>query len=245
MTTTSRVRGILLLQAVCAVALGAAAAGVRAQQPGAAVASPAPVPLDRVVGVVNGDLILESDVDAEERFGAFQPFRATVDTRQAVIDRLVDRDLIEQQMVEQPPAPVTDADLDKQLARLRKTIPECAAYHCETDAGWAKFCSDHGFTVDEVRERWRRRMEVLRFVEQRFRMGVEISQAEVDTYYKTKLVPVYQKRGATPPAEAAIADRIREILVQEQVTGLLDDWLKALRAQGSVRMLTTEGGGGR
>jgi hypothetical protein len=30
--------------------------------------------LDRVVAIVNGDLILESDVEAEERFAAFQPF---------------------------------------------------------------------------------------------------------------------------------------------------------------------------
>ena len=40
-----------------------------------------------------------------------------------------------------------------------------------------------------------------------------------------------------PPAEAAISDRIQEILLQQQVTDLLEEWLKTLRAQGSVSIV--------
>jgi hypothetical protein len=39
------------------------------------------------------------------------------------------------------------------------------------------------------------------------------------------------------PAEASIADHIQEILLQQQVNKLLDDWLASLRAQGSVRIV--------
>lgn len=194
--------------------------------------------MDRIVAVVNNDLILESDIDAEQRFAAFTPLRPdSTETRDKLIERLIDRDLIEQQMRLQPQAPVSDADLDAELANLKKNIPECATYHCDTAQGWAKFCADHGFTVEEVRERWRTRMNVLRFIEQRFRMGIRITQPEIDAYYKNKLVPAYQKDRIAPPAESAISDRIQELLLQQQVTGLLDDWLKALRAQGSVRFL--------
>jgi len=48
------------------------------------------------------------------------------------------------------------------------------------------------------------------------------------------MLPVYQKRKRDAAGEASIADRIREILLQQQVDKLLDDWLAALRAQGSV-----------
>ena len=199
-------------------------------------------PLDHVVAVVNGDLILESDIDTERRFDAFQPLRAEVtESRDKLIERLIDRDLILQQMQQQPQPPIPDAQVDAQLAIVRKDLPECVAYHCETDAGWTKFSADHGFSVADVRDHWRLRMEVLRFIEQRFRMGIRITQAEIDDYYKNKLVPAYQKSHATPPAEASINDRIEEILLQQQVTGLLDDWLKALRAQGIVRILDPEG----
>src|SRR5450432_1165499 len=85
------------------------------------------VPLDSVVAIVNGDLILESDLDAEQRMMAFQPFRdQTAATRAQLIDRLIDRNLIVQQMKLQPEPPITDAQVDAELALLRKAIPECA-----------------------------------------------------------------------------------------------------------------------
>src|ERR1039458_2403116 len=57
------------------------------------------VTLDRVVAIVNGDLILESDVDAEERFAEFQPFSEPKPaSREELIDRLIDRAVILQQM---------------------------------------------------------------------------------------------------------------------------------------------------
>lgn len=209
------------------------------QAPAAAAASASPqVTLDRVVAIVNGDLILESDVDAERRFAAFQPFsEAKTETRDELIQRLIDRTLILQQMELQPQPPISDEAVDAELSTLRKAIPACAEYHCETDAGWQKFVEDQGFTVAEVRDRWRQRMEVLRFIEERFRMGIRISSAEVDDYYRKTMLPVYQKQNLTPPAEATVADRIQEILLQQRVDSLLDDWLAALRAQGSVRIL--------
>ena len=198
----------------------------------------AEVTLDRVVAIVNGDLILESDVEEEQRFAAFQPFSAAKPmTREQLIDRLIDRTLIVQQMALQPEPPITDSDADDELASLRKSIPKCAAYHCDTQAGWEKFVADQGFTLKELRERWRLRMTLLRFIEERFRMGIRISQVEIDDYYKSTLVPAYQKENAPLPAEATVEDRIQEILLQQQVDKLLDDWLAALRAQGSVSIL--------
>jgi len=193
--------------------------------------------LDQVVGVVNGELILESDVDEERRFAAFQPFR---DQRQFLRDRaiarLVDRTLIMQQERLQPQTPITDAEVEDQLSALRKQIPDCKKYHCETDAGWQKFVEDQGFTLEELKDRWKERMEVLRFIEMRFKMGIRITPDEIKTYYDKTLLPEYAKQKATPPKMDTISDRIQEILLQQQVSALLGDWLKSLKAQGSVRM---------
>jgi peptidyl-prolyl cis-trans isomerase SurA len=78
---------------------------------------------------------------------------------------------------------------------------------------------------------------VLRFIEERFRMGIRISESEIEDYYKSTMLPMYQKENAQPPTEASVESRIQEILLQQQVDKLLDDWLSALRAQGSVRIL--------
>lgn len=195
--------------------------------------------LDRVVAVVNGDVILESDVDEERRFEEIQPYRAVATfSRDKAIQRLVDRDLILQQSALQPEDRVTDKELDAQLATLRKDIPACKQYHCEIDAGWQKYVGGHGFTVEEFRDRWRKRMELLKFIEVRFRNGIHISDDEIKTYYEKTMLPEYAKRNVTPPALDTISKRIEEVLLQQQVGNLLRDWLQSLRVQGSVRLMT-------
>jgi len=197
------------------------------------------VMIDRVVAVVNGDLILESDLDEERRFEAFQPFTRSGEaySRQDALRRLIDRTLILQQERLQPVQEVTDEEVQDQLDALRKDIPACRAAHCETEAGWEKFVAAQGFTMDELTARWKERMEVLRFIEMRFRMGIRISPDEIKTYYNQTMLPEYAKQKATPPKLDDISDRIQEILLQQRVGGMLDDWLKSLRAQGSVRMI--------
>jgi peptidyl-prolyl cis-trans isomerase SurA len=196
------------------------------------------VVLDRVVAVVNGDVILESDVDEERRFEEIQPYRAATDsTRARIIERLVDRALILQQAALQPEDAVPDKDLDAQLATLRKDIPACKQYHCETDDGWKKFLGDHGFTEEEFRVQWLQRMELLKFIEVRFRNGVKIKDDEIEAYYEKAMLPEYAKRNVAPPPLETVKRRIEEVLLQQQVTALLQDWLKSLRAQGSVRIM--------
>jgi peptidyl-prolyl cis-trans isomerase SurA len=206
--------------------------------PQASAAAAPGVVLDRLVAVVNGDVILESDVDEERRFEEIQPYRAATDsTRAKIIERLVDRALILQQAALQPEDAVPDKDLDAQLATLRKDIPACKQSQCDTDEGWKKFLSDHGFTEQEFRAQWLQRMQLLKFIEVRFRNGVTIKDDEIEAYYQKTMLPEYARRNAPPPPLETIKRRIEEVLLQQQVSALLQDWLKSLRAQGSVRIM--------
>ena len=233
--------------AVFTAACLAMAGYMRAQEPTAppsATASAAHsaeqgIVLDRVVAIVNGDLILESDVDSEKRFEEIQPYRrGPADlSRTKTVARLVDRTLIVQQAALEPETAVNDSELDVQLKRLRKDIPDCKQYRCESEDGWVKFLADHGFSVQEFRGRWRERMILLKFIEVRFRNGITISDKEIEDYYEKTMLPEYAKRHVAPPPLDAIAKRIQEVLLQQQVSALLGDWLKSLRAQGSVRIM--------
>lgn len=200
------------------------------------------VVLDKVVAVVNDDLILESDVDEERRFEEIEPYRTSDEnrSRERTVRRLIDRDLILQQAEIEPETSVSDKELDAQLATVRKDIPACKQYHCETAAGWQKYVNDHGFTPEEFRKRWRERMELLRFIEVRFRNGIRISDDDIKDYYEKTMLPEYAKRNVTPPKLEAISPRIEEVLLQQQVGNLLRDWLKSLRAQGRVRIMSPD-----
>jgi len=215
-----------------------------AQTPALPAAPTAPqqsngVMVDQAVAVVNGDLILESDIDEERRWEAFQPVRDIGETfsREGAVDRLIDRQLILQQAKLQPENTATIDQAREELQKLRKEIPACKEYHCETDAGWQKFVAAQGFTVAGVEERERTQLEILKYVEIRFRSGIHITPEQIKDYYDHTLVPKEAKLKVTPPPVDTISDQIGQILIEQQVSNLLADWLKSLKAQGTVRMM--------
>ncbi len=195
--------------------------------------------VDRIVATVNGDLVLESDVEEEERFTRLYPYGGGEGKtlRDQATTRLIDRTLVLQQLAGFPQTPVTDDQVAKDEEDLRKDLPACAHADCTSAGGWQKFLAQDGFTEEELRARIRQRIQVLHFIEQRFRSAVRISDHQVEDFYNKSMLPEYAKQKATAPPLDSVRDRISELLLQQQVSALLDDWLKALRESGRVRML--------
>lgn len=198
------------------------------------------VVLDRVVAVINGDVLLESDVDEEMHFAALEPFRVAAgqDTRQDAMRRLINRDLIMQQMKDQgTKSEITDAEVKKSLEELRTRLPGCVKYKCGTEAGWRAFLAANDLTEQEVREHWRQRLAILHFIDTRFRTGIRIPQTSIQAYYAKSVAPVFERQHEPPPPLKDVEARIREVLLQKQVNGMMQDWLKSLRDEGSVRIV--------
>lgn len=196
--------------------------------------------IDRVVAIVNGQIVLDSDVQEEHRFESIQPYPGTAGrqiTRDREIERLVNRDLILQQAKLETQDSITAADVDKEIANLRSTLPGCKPNLCATDAGWAKYLAGNGFSPEEFRTRWQERMQVLSFIQERFGAGTSISEGQVREFYQNNMLPQYRKAGTKPAPFASVEPRIREVLQQQQVSNLLRDWLQSLRAQGSITIL--------
>jgi hypothetical protein len=207
-------------------------------QQSAAPLPPGAVVLDHVVAVINGSVILESDVQEEMRYGVLQPFSVNParNTPQRALQRLVDRALILQQMrATQSAIPPTKEEVQKRLRELRTVIPECAQYHCQTETGWQDFLKTHGLTEQDVEKHWTERMIILSFVQSRFGSGVRVTPQEIADYYNKTLVP--QLHGQKPPPLASVSDRIQEILLQQRVSSLLLEWLQSLKSEGSVSIL--------
>lgn len=207
-----------------------------AQQPNSA----SPVVLDRVVAVVNKHAILASDIDDEIRLSVLDPELVGQGalSPQLALEQLISRTLIEQQ-IRQEDMPAIEPSQDEVNARLdeiRKQLPSCVHQNCATDAGWKAFLAAHGLTPERVESYLRYRLEILSFIEQRFRQGIQISPRQIDSYYHDILLPQYTPGEAIPPLNQ-VAPRIQEILLEKQVNVLFDAWLTNLRGQGEVEVL--------
>jgi len=198
------------------------------------------VVLDRVVAVVNKHAILLSDVDDEIRLSVLDPSRVGHDglTRQQALEELISRALIEQQIRQEDMAAIQapQEEVDARLGEIRKELPACVHENCATDAGWAAFLDSRGLTPRRVESYVRYRLEILNFIEQRFRQGIQITPQQIEAYYRDTLLPQYAAGEKAPPL-AQVAPRIREILLEQQLNAMFDNWLASLRQQGDIEVL--------
>ena len=233
--------------ALC-VTVAALAQGSAAQGPAQAPPPAASVVIDRVVAVVNNQAILASDLNEdlvllEQLEGCLivlDPGQVGLGvlTRKRALEQLIGRALIQQQIREEDErsADPSQAEVDARLAEIRKEVPACIHENCATEAGWKAFLVAHGLTPERVQIYLRYRVQILRFIERRFRQGIQISPQEVESYYRETLLPQYAA-GEAIPVLNKVAPRIQEILLQRQVNVLFDDWLKNLHKQGEVEVL--------
>ena len=217
----------------------AVAGPISAQQP-AQSPSPAPVVLDRVVAVVNNQAILDSDIDDEIRLSVLDPggVGLGVLTRARALEQLVARALLQQQIRQEDlqSAEPAQAEVDARLTEIRRQLPACVRSHCATEEGWKRFLAIHSLTQERVEAYLHYRLQILRFIEQRFEPGIRVEPEQIEKYYRETLLPQYAPGEMIPPLDD-VAPRIEEILLERQVNVLFDDWLRNLRRQGNVEVL--------
>lgn len=233
--------------AACTLALAVpASAPAKTQAPDpqpAREAEPAaqgPVILDRVVAVVNRHVILASDLDDEIRLSVLDPSLVGQGnlTRRRALEQLISRALIDQQIRQEDAqaAEPTAEEVDARLSEIRRELPACVHQNCATDDGWKAFLAAHGLTTERVDAYLRYRLEILRFIELRFRQDIRISPQEIAAYYNGTLVPQYAP-GESVPSLDKVSPRIEEILLEQRVNVMFDEWLTNLRKQGDVEIL--------
>jgi peptidyl-prolyl cis-trans isomerase SurA len=230
---------ILTLAALLATAAIAAPAQTTPQT-AAKATNGKPVLLDKVIAIVNGQVLLQSDVDQEKRLAVLSPLTIPngQNTDVAAAHRLIRRTLMLEQMEQQgQPTTVSRADAEKGLKELRAALHLCTPYSCSTQKGWDEFLKDHDITEQEALERWSQRMAIENFINLRFRTGIHISQNEISTYYNGTLVPALQASNVSVPPLKQVSSRIEQLLLEQHVNTLIAEWLQSLRAEGSVQIL--------
>src|SRR5512146_1070385 len=115
--------------------------------------------LDRIVVKVNGRPILLSDWDLGVRYEAFveqRPLPLEENAALAVLDRLIDQELLREQMPTSHVRPVSSTEVAERLQEIRKSTPGCAS-----DAGFRAALARYGLGEAELAERVGNQLEVL------------------------------------------------------------------------------------
>jgi hypothetical protein len=207
----------------------------------AALAAPASAGqiIDRMVANVNGHVVLQSDWEGEMAFEAFvngrSPDSFTVEERKAALDRLIDQELLREQVRPSEAAPADE--VTARVADVRKLHPEAA-----TDDGWRAALQRCGLTQAELEKRVGQSIQLMRMVEARLRPSIQIDQKAVESYYHEQLIPELKKAGSREVALPEVFSHIRDLLAEQRLNQLIHGWLASLRS--TSRIQTPAFGGG-
>jgi hypothetical protein len=189
--------------------------------------------LDRIVATVDKHAIMRSDVEQEARFTHFlagQTGEITGQDEIAALGRLVDRDLVADQVAVFGAIPVTKQEIASRIAQLRAQIAGA-----ESEAGWQQLLKESGLEEEDVENRIAEEIRTLRFIDMRFRSEVRVGPRSIQNYYDSKFVPEMKSKNLVPPPLDEVRDKIEAILREERVNTLISDWLKGLRSQTRIQ----------
>lgn len=200
-----------------------------------AASNPLTQVIDRIIATVNGHVILQSDWDEALCYEALLTHRTLAqisdDDRRAVLDRLIDQELLREQMKSADFAHATDSEVAARVNDARELYPEAAAAD-----SWQSLLAKFHLAEKDLFEHIRQQIDVMRLVDARLRPAVEIDSKSVEAYYRDQFVPKLKQSGASEVPLAEVSNKIRELLTQQKVSELLVSWLQTLRSEGQVRI---------
>lgn len=201
----------------------------------AAAQAPIAEVIDRIVAVVNGHIILQSDWDEGLSYEALLTNRSIADLndddRRAVLDRLIDQELLREQMKSADFPHASDAEVAKRLAEARQLYPQA------TSAGsWQDLLAQFHLTGKDLENHVRQQIDLMRLVDARLRPAVQIDSKSIEAYYRDQFVPQLKQSGSAEVPLSDVSARIRELLTEQKVSELLVSWLQTLRSEGHVHL---------
>lgn len=218
------------------VALLACLGGVGEAGLNAQAVEKASVLIDRSIAIVGERVITAREVERQLRLQAFyerQPVNESPEARRIALDQLIERRLIQAEM---------------QLASFGSDKGRAAA---EMEA-LRKSDFGGGMSFEQALDRYALRerdverfvtelVDVLRFIEFRFRTGMQITQEELEEYYNRSYLRDMRRINEEPEPFETIQTRLEERIAQQRVDEMLDKWLRELRASTRVVSLEQDG----
>lgn len=193
--------------------------------------------VDRIVVVVNKRIILASEWDQAVRFEALADHKelksvSAVDCAHT-LDRLIDQELLEQQIANTTYQPAKPEELAVAVANVREQILPRG-----TEEQWSALLASYGLTEEDVQERVRVVLDIERFIDLRFRPNIHIDPRTVEAYYRGTLVPQIEAEHGQMVSLKDASKRIEDILVQQRIDEGLSAYLKTLRSQSRIQRMT-------
>ena len=191
--------------------------------------------IDRIVATVNHRAILESEWEEAVRMECLLNSRQlqdmSPDDRTQTLQRLIDQELIAGQMRASSLSPATPEEIARRVRELRQTVPAW-----KSDDGWHAALAACGLTEEDVEERMAVQVNLLRYLDLRFRPAIHIDARAIQSYYREQLLPQMRRAGTREPPLEQVSPMIEQLLVEQRLNELQEQWVRSLRSQADIQV---------
>lgn len=184
------------------------------------------VVVDRIAISAGNRVITESEVELRLRLTAFQngvPPMLTLAARKDAAGKLLDQKLVEREMG------VGHYPRLNEEGRHQVVQAYAEQYFQSSAVAMALALNDYGLTARDLEDDLARQEDLLTFLGLRFRPAVQVSEVDVQAYFRTKT------NGQVPLAE--MRTQIEKLLTNERADVDLEAWLKDQRKHTKITYL--------
>lgn len=186
------------------------------------------VEVERVVALVNGVAVLQSDVELAmaARLVPGREGEGEQAYRKAVAEALVQLELRWQDLESSGAAEQLHPDLAAAWAKVVRAAGG--------EAELAQRLAALGLPESLLRELVRRAAVVEAYVARRFAPFARVSEDEIEKYFRDELAPQLRARGQAIPDLAAVRATVEAILRERKLAAEVESWTAELEARGEV-----------
>jgi hypothetical protein len=188
--------------------------------------------IDRLLAAVNGKVVTELDLKIARTLDAVLQFgkNAALQSRQLELEKLINQELIRQEMEN---FPISESDRDQVEKEVRTKLESLREAYAEI-GGLPALLRQLGLEQDELVAKIRTLVLSEKFISLRFGPFVTVSDAEVEEYFRDKLVPQLQQKGIAVPPLAAVAAQISALLKEEKKNAAWFQWIDNVKIHSRV-----------
>lgn len=189
--------------------------------------------IDRIAATIDSHVITASELRREIVLTAFlngdKPDFSAQNLRRTA-ERLVEQALIRREIeLMRYPGPPPSA-VDEMLAQVRRE-------RLRDEAQYRRELAEYRIREQDVRAHLERQAAVLRFIDLRFKPGVQVSEADLQEFYQKRYLPELRRRGVKPePSFDEARAACEELLIGERVDATVDEWIAEAKQRTRIEL---------
>jgi len=188
--------------------------------------------IDRIGVTVGDSVITMSEIVLQLRVAALinhQQLKLDEPALKQAADRLIEQTLVRREMALGDYSAPDPQLVEPVLAELKRDR------FAGSETAYQQTLRQYRVSEEDLHDQLLWQLTMLRFIDLRFRPGVQVPLEDIRSYYRETFVPQWKRDSQSdPPPIGTVRTKIEETLAQQQLDNLLDRWLNSMRTQLSI-----------